>query len=481
MSLFRQFEKVAKSHAQKTAMLSRHSKISYGDILNLMDAFEQKLQPHMAGGKTSIALASNKLEFYVIMMLVASRNSYKLFFCDPETLRNCGVEYDLAVSELDLKAEVAGSYLKIDKSWLQRRRGGQNAKAQHIGGNAFFIPKTSGSTGQPMLFPIEEAAYVAGLEYAPEFLNMEPFDARVYCSISGGMRWSQNVALRALLRGGSIFSAPINEDYMPNLIDVHRVDVLAITPAFATKLLAVDNIAQYLKGIRKIVMGGAFVSPKLVKQMAGITTASITVSFGSTENNGMVAYTYDPDVIHADNYLGEIIDPDFDIVFFDPETRERISGNEGLIGIAHPRIVTSTAYLNTIGDTRKNAFKDGYFMPGDIMRREGNSLFHLGRSSNIVNIGGNKFSVDMLEQVLSAIPEITGIAIFSQRDKDDVEQLFAAYSATRELSLQELNDVLVANREFKFAEVHHARRFNALPLNASTKIDRMKVKEQYFR
>lgn len=478
MSLFRQFEKVAKSHAQKTAMLSRNARISYGDILNLTEAFEQKLQPHMTGGKTRIALASNKLEFYVIMMLVASRNSYTLFFCDPETLRNCGVEYDCVVTELDLKTEDAGSYLKIDKSWLQKQRG---SNAQRTEGNAIYVPKTSGSTGQSMLFPIEEAAYMAGLVYAPEFLEMEPFDTRVYCSISGGMRWSQNTALRALLRGDSTFSAPINEDYMPNLIDVHRVDVLAITPAFATKLLAVDNIEQYLKGVRKIVMGGAFVSPKLVRQVAEITTASITVSFGSTENNGMVAYTYDPDVTHADNYLGEIIDPDFDIVFFDPETRERTSANEGLIGIAHPRIVTSTAYLNTIGDTRKDAFKDGYFMPGDIMRREGNSLFHLGRSSNIVNIGGNKFSVDMLEQVLVAISEITGIAIFSQPDKDDVEQLFAAYSATRELSLQELNDVLAANHEFKFAEIDHARRFDALPLNASTKIDRRKVKEQYFR
>ncbi len=480
MSLFRRFEKVAKSHAQKTAIITRHSQISYGNILALTEIFEQKLQEHLSNGETRIAFVSNKLEFFVIMMLVASRNSYTLMFCDPDTLINCGVEFDCVVSELDLKTKAAENHIKIDKTWLKRSNAPRRARPQSIEGNAVFVPKTSGSTGQAMLYPVKEAAFVAGLEYAPEFLGIEPFDTRVYCSTSGGMRWAQNVAFRSLLRGASIFSAPLNEDYIPNLIDVYRIDVLAITPAFATKLLSVDNIAQYLKTVKKIIIGGAFVSRKLVRQLAEVCSASITLAFGSTENNGLVAYVYDPNLSRPDNYLGEIISPDFDIVFFDPETRERIEGNEGLIGVSHPTIVTSTAYLNTIGDTRKNAFKDGYFIPGDIMRREGNSIFHLGRSSSVVNIGGNKFSVDMIERALTAIPEISGIAVFSKRDKDEVEQLFMAYSATKPFSIKELNDVLTANPEFKLAEIYGAKRFDMLPLNASTKIDRMKVKELYF-
>lgn len=478
MSLFGQFEKIAQAHPQKSAIISRDNLLTFANLLEMTELLEAALRQRIPAGKQTVAFISNRLEFILIMMLVASRNSYTLLLSDPKTLHNSGVDYDYFVTEFDIRDNDPNTSIKIDPLWFSSNKPPLSTAEHRIEGEAILCARTSGSTGQPMLYPVDEDTYLAGLEFSPEFHDIEPYDTRTYCSTTPNMRWSQNLAFRSLLRGGSVFFAPISETHLPHLLDTYKVNFMAITPAFAVKLLGVDNIGQYMRSVRKILLAGAFVSQKLVKQLAEVTSASIVVSFGSTENNTLTAFTYDPEKNHPNNYLGEIVDPDFEVAFFDPETRERIDGNEGLLGARHPRSSLATPYLNTKGDTRTNAFRDGFFLPGDIIRREGNALFHLGRSSNVVNISGNKFSVDILEQIIGKIPEIRDVSIFSERDTDDIEKLYLAYTAEKDLSLDYLNKVLKA--EMRFAKIHKAKRFASLPLSPSSKIDRPKVKAAFF-
>ncbi len=478
MSLFGQFEKIAKANPQKTAVLSRNNVLTFENFLEMTELLEAGIQQHIPAGKQTIAFISNRLEYILLMMLVASRNSYTLLLSDPKTLYDSGVDYDYFVSEFDVSQQNPGTSIQIDPQWFGAKKPPISTTALRTEGEAIFCARTSGSTGQPMIYPVAEDTYLAGLEFSPEFHDIEPFDTRTYCSTTPNMRWSQNLAFRSLLRGGSVFFAPITEKHLPHLIDTYHINFMAITPAFAVKLLGVANISQYMRSVRKILLAGAFVSQKLIKQLAEVTDASIILSFGSTENNTLTAYTYDPAKSHPNNYLGEIVDPDFEVAFFDPETRERLEGNEGLLGARHPKSSLATQYLNTKGDTRTNAFKDGFFLPGDIIRREGNALFHLGRSGNVVNISGNKFSVDILEQIIGKIPEIGDVAIFSERDGDDIEKLYLAYTAKNDLSLEYLNKVLKA--EMRFATIHHAKRFASLPLTPSSKIDRPKVKAAFL-
>lgn len=281
-----------------------------------------------------------------------------------------------------------------------------------------------------------------------------------------------------MLRGGSAFTAASSEERLPHLFNLHGVNTLAITPAFAVKLLGVDNASQFLQGLRKIVLAGAFVSPDLLKRLAAATPAAIILAYGSTENSGLTAYTYDPEVTHPDGYLGEIGDPDFELAFFDPKTRARIDGNEGVLGIRHPKTSRARPYMNQTGDTRKESFIDGYFIPGDVIRREGNSLFHLGRVNNLVNIGGDKISIDLIEQALAKIPGMGNIIAFSAPDENSLEQLYVAYGAPEDVPIETLNKVLKAN--IKNAEIHQAKRMDDFPVGITFKVDRTKVKEAFF-
>lgn len=478
MSLFRDFEKIAKTQREKIAIISRENKITFGNVLEMVNRFDLSLRQHISPGRKRIAFASNRPELHVIMMLVASRNSHTVLFSTPGTLDDCGIEFDFFLTDHEPTNGNMDKRIKIDKSWFARQKTRFPADYQFDEGEAVFAEATSGSTGRPMLYPTKDATWVTGLKIPLEFHDIQPFDTRTFCSTSPATRWSHNLIFMSLLRGGSIFSATSKEEYLPHLIDLYQVNFLAITPAFATKLFAVDKMSQYLQGVKKIMIGGAFVSPNLLQRLADISPASISVVLGATENNAVTAYTYDPDVSHPDGYVGDIIDPDFDVVFFDPETRERIDGNEGLVGIRHPISALATPYLNTKGDLREEAFREGYFLSGDLMRREGDSLFHLGRSSNIVNIGGNKFSIDRIEQILAKIPEIGIVSAFSQTEEDGIEGLCVAYTASTDLSLEDMNTLL--HSKIKFAKISQAKRFRTMPLNAATKVDKAKVKEIFF-
>ncbi len=479
MSLFQEFEKVANTQREKIAIVSRGHRISFGSLLEMVNRFDLSMRHHISPGRKRIAFASNRLDLHVIMMLVASRNSHMVLFSAPDVLDDCGIEYDYFLTDQPAKAGDADNRIWIGKAWFSIPKHNFPADQKFDGGEAVFVEATSGSTGQPMLYPVKDETWVAGLSNHVEFHEIQPFDTRVFCSTSTAVRWSHNVTFQSLLRGGSVFFAVSTEEYLPHLIDLYQVNFLAITPAFAAKLFAVDKVSQYLQNVKKIALGGAFVSPSLVERVAAVTPASITVALGATENNYLSAYTHDPKKLHPDGYVGDVIDPDFDIAFFDPDTREKISTNEGLIGVRHPQSALATPYLNTKGNLREDAFKEGYFLSGDIMRLDGNALFHLGRSSNIVNIGGNKYSIDQIEQVLSETPGLDNVTAFSHSEDDGFEQLHVAYTADRDLLLDDLNQLL--GSKIKFVKIHQAKRFRAMPLNASTKIDRAKVKEIYFR
>lgn len=478
MSLFRQFERVAKTNPQTIAIISGKNQLTYSNLLEMVELFEVNLLRRLPARDLRIAMTSNKLEFYLIMMLVASRNSYTVIFTDPETLRNCGVEYDYVVSEFEPENTRPGELIRIEPSWFHPQESTPNTAHRPVEGNAVFCAKTSGSTGQPMIYPVEEETFIDGLGFSVEYYVADPFATRIFCSVGAGLRWAHNNAFRALLRGGSVFTAPATEEHLPHLFNLHGVNVLAITPAFAIKLLSVDKAPQFLKGIQKIVLAGAFISPDLLKRMSEATPASITVAYGSTENNGLTASTYDPNITHPDGYLGEIVDPDFELAFFDVETRERIDGNEGILGIRHPRISRARPYLNQTGETRKGSFIDGFFIPGDIIRRDGNSLILLGRANNLVNIGGNKMSIELIEQSLAKIPDMGNIIAFSKPDENAVERLYVAYGAPEDVPLETLNETL--SEDIKGAKIYQAKRFADFPVGITFKVDRKKVKEAFL-
>ena len=97
-------------------------------------------------------------------------------------------------------------------------------------------------------------------------------------------------------------------------------------------------------------------------------------------------------------------------------------------------------------------------------------FIHLGRISNIVNVGGNKISLDLVEGVLVKHSEFDQVCALAQMHSDGIERLVLAYIADREMALEEITDLMPP--KMRPISISAAYRFGEFPLNANDKVDR---------
>jgi acyl-CoA synthetase (AMP-forming)/AMP-acid ligase II len=75
----------------------------------------------------------------------------------------------------------------------------------------------------------------------------------------------------------------------------------------------------------------------------------------------------------------------------------------------------------------QNAFRDGWFYPGDIGRLTADGLLVLsGREKAVLNLGGDKVSAERIEQVLMTFAGVQQAAAFTVRNGAGVDELAAA-------------------------------------------------------
>jgi len=469
MPLFHRFEHTARRVPDKLAILTPANNLTYAQMMEMVDLFDLNLRRHIGPGRKRIVFASNKAEFFPVMMLLASRSSHSLIFSNGIDLRAQGIAFDHVVSELDPVNTTDTGFIRIRPDWLAP---GQDlsplAAYRPVAGAAEFAFATSGSTGTAKFYPVPEPAFVAALDTARHIYIPDTFTTRHYSTTAPAMRWTQNVAFRHLLHGGSLLALPPDTDAMLNLIDRHGVTTLAVTPAWVEQALATENPAQFLQNIRAIVIAGAYVAPDLMRRLSAHTPARISVSYGATETGGLAAYTYHPDRSYPAGYLGEICDAGFTCTLLDPETRIPTDRPEGLLGVKHPTLLPKTAYLGNTPPS--DAFHNGYFIAGDLIRRNGDSLIHLGRTGEVINLGGNKFALHRIESHLqTALPRFRFCAL-DRKTPDGQDELVLAYSGDTALEPADINATFTG--DLRLCRVARTCRLDTLPLTDRGKIDR---------
>ncbi|MHA1128781.1 MAG: hypothetical protein ACTSRN_07520, partial [Alphaproteobacteria bacterium] len=192
MSLFQKFKAVADSNPQKVAFTTASNQLTYANIMAMVDLFDLNLRRHIGSGTKRIAFTSAKSEFYVIMMLIASRSSHQLILSSGADADNAGVEYDYLVSEIQTPDKPNSRRIVIDPAWFQPSQDLDNLNAYRpVEGKAEFVFRTTGSTGQGMFYPVAECSLLDGLEAAACIYSSGDFNSRYFSSPSPSMRWSQ--------------------------------------------------------------------------------------------------------------------------------------------------------------------------------------------------------------------------------------------------------------------------------------------------
>ncbi|GEM_PF-2273362 len=478
MRLIQLFCETVVRSPEKTALITEKSQLSFAEVLGIARILEARLMARGLRQGMRVVLETDRPEFLVAFALVLSRRSLTVIFAPVAQAIEAGVAFDLLVCAVPSALVAPEQQIVIDADWFAELGTGDASDfSEAFGAGGHFVHSSSGTTGRPKFIISDEARQLRSIVGRGPVLDGEALTSmRMLTSVSARISWALLTILRVLVAGGSAVALAEHRNRPLQYIDLYRVTFFMTTPAVARQMLEVANAAQYLTSLRAVRIGGAACSPELLRQLMGLSAARIVVGYGAAEFGELCTATLDPSGEIREGYIGEISRPDFEIAFFDERMQPKPDATEGIVGFRDTRPAAGRAYLNPDEGDSRTGYIGGYFFPGDIMRREGQSLFLIGRVKNIINVGGNKISLDAVQTVLEDALAVSAIACLSVTDELGLEKLAVVYAAADDIAPEAVQALLDAR--FAPLQLDRVLRKSALPIGPSGKIDVMALRAE---
>ncbi|WP_169739555.1 AMP-binding protein [Thioclava pacifica] len=408
---------------------------------------------------------------------MASLRGYCLSLVRPELMQAAGQEFDLVLSDQERSADPR--YLTIMPDWFAMMGAQPQTDFRDQGGAARFIFGSSGSTGRAKLICSEEADREETMRQTHPLPGVDISTRRYLSTLPPSNGMGLNSYLWVLINGGSAVALDPQSPSLLPYIDLYRVDTIGSTPGMIPKLLREANAAQYLSGVRDVRFGGALSSAELLDAFSKICPARLHFGYGAAEIGTCFHAQYDPATPPEMGYVGRPARSDLEVAFFDEGGVRREEASEGLIGLR----LAGAAARQYLGDTSQavdsgSGFRDGYFLPGDFMRRENDDFFLIGRTKNIINFSGNKVSLETIQQLLEAAFPDTSFAPLVDSGADGLERIFLIYSGSSEHDTGQITALF--EQAFRGIEISRLLRLDALPMTESGKVDFEALREAHL-
>ena len=222
----------------------------------------------------------------------------------------------------------------------------------------------------------------------------------------------------------------------------------------------------------RIFVGGAALTPALAAAAKARFTPHVYHTLGSTEG-GALGLTR---IENPDDLVAHIIVPGAGIQIVDEAERALPAGNVGIIRVRP--IEGLNGYLDD-EETSRRFFRDGYFYPGDLgeIRPDGRLVLH-GRTSNTINLGGEKRPVEILEQRLQDRLRLDGICLISIRGASQEDELHILIQSQRPVGRDEVTKALARAADLKTVPEAHLQYVDTIPRNEMGKIDRPAIRQK---
>jgi O-succinylbenzoic acid--CoA ligase len=231
---------------------------------------------------------------------------------------------------------------------------------------ALLLP-TSGSTGEPKLVALSSNSLIKSAELSLKYLQAKP-----------GSTWSLLLPLTHIAGFNVLTRALVSDSKLVTEIN-ETANFTAIVPTQLHRALNPQKtndelLFSHLQSTSGILVGGAATSADLAIAAEKIGL-NLIKTYGSSETSGGCVYDGTP----LESVEIEIV--------------------EGLIKIKSPTLATGYLYQDHF---QIDQFSDGCFQSNDLGKLENGKLTILGRADNVIISGGEKISLDHLENQLSA-------------------------------------------------------------------------------
>jgi acyl-CoA synthetase (AMP-forming)/AMP-acid ligase II len=345
-----------------------------------------------------------------------------------------------------------------------------------------WILFTSGSTGRPKGAVLTHRSFMAGLRSAALARPVEPAD-KYYYPFPLFHVSAHNVLLQHLHGASVVLARAFDAKDTLQACRELRVTTMSLAPTMIALLLDhPDFTPSDLQSVRTIGYGASAMPQTLLQRLLSETSVGLCQSYGMTELSGSVAFlTVEdhqraaqnrPDLLHS---VGRVL----------PTAQVRlINDNGGPCPVGEPGEILVQAEQCMLGywqddEATARALDDGWLHTGDIGRfDDAGYLFIVDRKKDMIISGGENIASREIEEVLRRHPAVADCAVIGLPDPKWGESACAVLRLKSETSDQSLAEHC---RQFLAAYKTPKRwmRTDALPLNASGKVDKPLLRRIY--
>ena len=343
-------------------------------------------------------------------------------------------------------------------------------------GAAAMILYTSGSTGRPKGVPLDHAGHLWTVRSR---LNGGPFgNHRLLVAAPlfhmNGLGTSKFVCAA---HASMVLLPQFDAKRYIQAIGRFRVTWLTSVPTMlAMAMREKDTLAQTdLSSVRTVRMGSAPVTQKLIDDLRRIfPRTTILNAYGTTEA-GPVMFGAHPDGrVKPDLSLGWPL-ADVEVRLVDDQGHDC---DEGVLWIRTP--ANMREYLNLPAKTTEVLTPDGWYISGDVFRRDAQGAFYfVGRADDMFVCGGENIYPGEVEHLLEAHPDIVQACVVPVPDEIKGAKPFA-FVVTRigaRISEDQVKQYALENAP-AYQHPRQVEFMSELPLAGTNKIDRKVLGEK---
>jgi acyl-CoA synthetase (AMP-forming)/AMP-acid ligase II len=465
----------------------RPREYSYGEIDRLAQATARGLLARgLRRGDAVAILAGNRAEFLVAYFgtmraglvsvpvnhkfplqtieFVLRDSGAKLVFCDRE--RRVRVPAGIPLVDFDSTAD-DGLEALLDH--------GEFAAVSPEPRETAMVLYTSGSTGRPKGVPLSHDGHLWAVRSrvaAGKDLDRERFIVAAPLFHMNALGTSK-VALAA---HAAIVLLPQFDArrYIEAIERFHVTFLTSVPTMLALMLREADLLARTdLSSVRAVRMGSAPTTQHLIDAVKkAFPGAAVSYIYGTTEA-GPVMFGPHPDGRHQPDMALGWPRPGVEVRLVGPDGRDT---DEGMLWIRTP--ANMTGYLHLPDKTREVLTSDGWYISGDILRRDQTGAYYfVGRADDMFVCGGENIYPGEVETVLERHPDIVQACVVPVPDEIKHEKPFAFVVAR--------HGSQVTEDEVKRHALAHAPAFQhpryvvfvtELPLASTGKVDRVALR-----
>lgn len=295
---------------------------------------------------------------------------------------------------------------------------------------------TSGTTGRPKGVKLTIENFVSEYQSTAQALDVTQKDIIIGVLPFFHVFGLSNVLYLGLMHGAGIVLIP---QYSPgnllkSIMENHPTLMMAIPTMFVHLITVLERRKVRLPESIRLCLSGAAPLPKdVIETFERCSGCRVLEGYGLTETASACCLN-PPHGLCKEGSIGVPL-PGFEMKIVDSDGKRLPSGEVGEIAVRGEGV--TAGYYNLPQDT-KEAFKEGWFLTGDIGYQDRDGYFFItDRKKEIIIKGGLNISPREVEEVLLGHPLVKEAAVMG-RKKGEREEIVAFVTTQGEVSAKEL-------------------------------------------